>query len=96
MHNLASNVLLVYNPRTKYYKPDSYRLDPYRLPSSVYPSLTYNGGLFYSLYRDANPLMEETYPPGTRVECIDPSSQMLLAGTVIDIPLHSDPTGLSM
>ena len=96
MHNLASNALLVYNPRTKYYEPDSYRLDPYRLPSSVYPSLTYNGGLFYSLYRDANPLMEETYPPGTRVECIDPSSQMLLAGTVIDIPLHSDPTGLSM
>jgi hypothetical protein len=93
----TSNALLVYNPRTKkYYEPDSYRLDPYRLPSSVYPSLTYDGGLFCSLYRDANPLMEELYPPGTRVERIDPSSHMLLAGTVMDIPLHSDPTGLAM
>ena len=43
----TSNALLVYNPRTKrYYEPDSYRLDPYRLPSSVYPSLKYDGGSF--------------------------------------------------
>jgi hypothetical protein len=93
----TSNALLVHNPRTKkYYEPDSYRLDPFRLPSSVYPSLTYKGGLFCSLYRDANPLMEETYPPGTRVERIDPSSHLLLAGMVMDIPLHSDPTGSAM
>ncbi len=32
----TSNALLVYNPQTKqYYEPDSYRLDPYRLPSST-------------------------------------------------------------
>jgi hypothetical protein len=46
--------------------------------------------------RDDNPLMEEKYPPGTRVECIDPTTNMLLAGTVMDIPLHSDPDGLVM
>jgi hypothetical protein len=90
------NALLVYNPRTKtYYEPDSYHLDPYQLPSSVYPSLTYNGGLFCLLYWDDNPLMEERYPPGTRVEQIDPTTHMLLAGTVMDIPLHSNPTGLA-
>ena len=32
----TSNAMLVYSPWTKrYYEPDSYRLDPYRLPSSV-------------------------------------------------------------
>jgi hypothetical protein len=93
----TSNALLVYNPRKKkYYKPDSYRLDPYRLPSLVYPSPTYDGSLFCLLYRDDNSLMEERYPPGTRVEQIDPTTHMLLAGTVMVIPLHSNPTGLAM
>jgi hypothetical protein len=93
----TSNALLVYNPRTKeYYKSDSYCLDPYQLPSLVYPSLTYNSGLFCLLYRDNNPLMEEKYPPGTRVERIKPTTNMLLAGTVMDIPLHSNPDGLAM
>jgi hypothetical protein len=65
----TSNALLDYNPRTKqYYELDSYRLDPYRLPSSVYPSLTYDGGLFCLLYRDDNSSMEELHPPGMRVE----------------------------
>jgi hypothetical protein len=40
--------------------------------------------------------MEEKYPPGTRVERIGPSTQMFLAGTVMDIPLHSNPAGLAM
>ena len=32
----TTNALLVYDPRNKkYYKPNSYRLDPYRFPSSV-------------------------------------------------------------
>ena len=58
----TSNALLVYNPRNKrYYTPDSYRLDPYRLPCSVYNNIKYDGGLFCSLYRDANPQMEEKY-----------------------------------
>ena len=84
----TSNALLVYNPRNKqYYEPDSYRIDSYRLPCSVYCDLKYDGGLFCSLYRDENPPVEELYPPGTRVERIDPSSKFLLAGTVMDIPL---------
>jgi hypothetical protein len=93
----TSNALLVYNPRTKrYYEPDSYRFDLYRLPSSVYPSLSYDGGLFCLLYRDDNPSMEELHPPGTRIERLDPSTNMLLAGTVMDIPLHSSPDGSTM
>ena len=83
----TSNALLVYNPRNKkYYEPDSYRLDPYRLPGSAYPSLKYDGGLFVNLLRDDNPQFEEKYPPGTRVERLDPVSNMLLSGTVMDIP----------
>jgi hypothetical protein len=90
----TSNALLVYNTK-KYYRPDSYCLDLYRLPSLVYPSLNYDGGLFCSLYQDDNPLMEERYPPGMRVEQIDPTTHMLLTGTVMNIPLHSNPTGLA-
>ena len=93
----TSNALLVYNPRTKrYYEPDSYRFDPYRLPSSVYLSLSYDGGLFYSLYRDDNPSKKELHPPGTRIKQLDPSTNMLLAGTVMDIPLHSSPDSSSI
>ncbi len=63
------NALLVSNPRNKkYYEPDSYRINSYRLPTSVYPDVKYNGGLFCSLLRDDNLLMEEKYPPGTQVE----------------------------
>jgi hypothetical protein len=87
----TSNALLVYNPRNKQYnKPDSYRIDSYCLPGSVYRDLKYDGGLFCSLYRDNNPPIEELYPSGTRVERIDPTSNMLLAGTVMDIPLSDD------
>ncbi len=90
----TSNALLVYNPRTKrYYEPDSYCLDPYRLPSLVYPSLKYDGGLFCSLLWDENVPTEEPFPPGTCVERLDPSTNMLLAGTVMDIPLSLDSSG---
>ncbi len=71
----------------KYYEKDSYNLDP---PSSVYADIKYNGGLFCSLLCDSNPQMEEQYPPGTRVERMDPASKRLLAGTVMDIPLFGD------
>jgi hypothetical protein len=65
-HSPTSNALLVYNPRNKqYYKPDSYCLDPYCLPSSTYPDIKYNGGLFCYLLCDINPHFEEKYPPGT-------------------------------
>jgi hypothetical protein len=84
------NALLVYSPRNcQYYEPDSYRIDSYRLPGSVYPELKYDGGLFCSLLRDNNPAFEEKYPPDTCVERMDPSTNMLLAGTVIDIPFPS-------
>jgi hypothetical protein len=89
-HSPTSNALLVYNPRNKqYYESDSYRIDSYRLPCSVYRDLKYEGGLFCSLYRDDNPPIEELHSPGTRVERIDPTSHMLLAGTVMDIPISN-------
>ncbi len=83
----TSNALLVYNPQNKqYYEPDSYRLDSYRLPTSVYPDIKYNGSLFCSLVCDNNPTMEEKYLPGTCIERIDPATNMLLARTVMNIP----------
>jgi hypothetical protein len=36
----TSNALMVYNPcNRQYYKPDSYQIDSYRLPGSVYPTI---------------------------------------------------------
>jgi hypothetical protein len=52
-------------------------------------TLKYNGGLFCSLPQDSNPSFEEKYPPGTCVECYGPSTNMLLLGTVMDIPFPS-------
>ena len=85
----TSNALLVYNPRNKrYYEPDSYKLDPYRLPTSVYPTIKYDGGLFCSLLRDENPAMEEPYPPGTRIEDVDALTKVTQSGTVMDVPFQ--------
>ena len=68
-HSPTSNAMLVYNPLAKqYYESDSYRLDPYCLPSSVYPSLKYDSGLFCSLLHNKNVPVEERYPPGTQVK----------------------------
>ena len=59
----TSNVILVYNPRNqRYYEPNSYKIDPYRLPSLVYPTIKYNGGLFVSLHRDETPVISKPYP----------------------------------
>jgi hypothetical protein len=83
----TSNALMVYSPCSKtYYEPDSYRFDSYCLPGSMYPDVQYNGGLFCYLLWDDNPSMEEKYPPGTQVEHLDPSTNILLARTVMDIP----------
>ena len=90
----TSNALLVYNPRSKtYYEPDPYCLDPYHFPLPVCPQLKYNSGLFCSLIRNSNAPMEEPHPPGTCVERLDLDTKQLLAGTVMDFPLSSDPTG---
>jgi hypothetical protein len=78
---------MVSNPCSRqYYELDSYRIDPYRLPTLVYPDIKFDGGLFCYLLCDENPHMEEKYPLGTQIERIDPSTNMLLLGTVMDIP----------
>jgi hypothetical protein len=56
----------------------------------AYPFIKYNGGLFVSLLRKDNHQFEEKYTPGTQVERIDPITNMLLSGTVIDIPFPLD------
>jgi hypothetical protein len=76
----TSNALLIYNPQNfQYYKPDSYCIDSYQLPGLVYPDMKYDGGLFCLLLPDENPSFEEKYPPGTRVECVDLATNMLIA-----------------
>ena len=85
----TSNAILVYNPRNqKYYEPDSYKINPYRVPSSVYPTIKYDGGIFVSLHRDNNPAISKPYSPGTRVLAVDSSSGQSLDGTVMDIPFN--------
>jgi hypothetical protein len=55
-----------YNPRNqRYYKPNSYKFDPYRIPSSINPTIKYDGGRFVSLNHDDNPAISKPYPPGT-------------------------------
>jgi hypothetical protein len=88
-HSPTSNAILVYNPRNqKYYEPNSYRLNPYRLPSLVYPTINNNGGLFVSLHRDETAVISKPYPLGTRVEEFNQSSKTTQAGTVMDIPIN--------
>jgi hypothetical protein len=39
-HSSTSNAIMAYNPRNKkYYKPDSYHINMYHLPSSVYHNI---------------------------------------------------------
>jgi hypothetical protein len=93
----TSNALLVYNPSNKqYYEPDSYRIDSYRLPSLVYHDIKYDGSLFYHLLHDDKPPVEEPYPPGNRVERVNPTSNRLLADTVMDIPFPTSPSDPSL
>ena len=64
-------------------------MDPYRLPTSVYPTIKYDGGLLCSLLRDENPAMEEPYPPGTWVEDVDEFTKVTKSGTVMDVPFSN-------
>jgi hypothetical protein len=89
--SLTSNAIPVYNPRNqRYYKPDSYKIDPYCLPSLVYPTIRYERGLYISLHRNEAPAISQPYPPGTRVLDTTLPLGRSLAGTVMDIPF--DPT----
>jgi hypothetical protein len=86
----TSNALLVYNPRNqKYYKPDSYHIDLYRLPFLVYPTITYDGVLFVSLHRDNLATISGPYPPGTRVVDVGAATGKTLSGTAINILFDS-------
>jgi hypothetical protein len=86
-----SNVILVYNPCNQhYYKPDNYPLDPFWLPSSVYPTIVYNCRLFVSLHQDVAAPISKPYPPGTQVKDVNTNTNLLRSETVMDIPM--DPT----
>ncbi len=86
------NAILIYNPRNQqYHEPNSYRLDPYQLPLSVYPSFIYKGGLFVSLHSEDIALISKPYPPGTRVEDVNPHTNTNQSGTVMDIPMDPNP-----
>ena len=56
------NFLLIHDPwAKKFYELDPYRLNPYGLPSFVYPQLSFNGGLFCYHVCDYNSAMEKAY-----------------------------------
>ncbi len=88
----TSNAMIFYNPITKqYYEPDSYRLDPSRLPSTVWPTtIIHDGGIFADLYRDNHPNVPEPFPPGTRNLFCPHGASTPSEGTITDIPLKSE------
>jgi hypothetical protein len=84
--SLTLNAILMYNPCNQgYYEPNSYRLDPHHIPSSVYSLIVYNAGLFISLHRNSNAPISKPYPPGTQV--VNPHTNATCLGTVMDIPM---------
>ena len=89
-HSPTYNALLVYIPRNKnFYEPETYSLDPYRVPGSIYPNVKYYGELFCFLAKDGKPPQDKVYPPGTRIVQEDPATRSLRPGTVMDITLVS-------
>jgi hypothetical protein len=81
-----SNAILVYNPCSqRYYKPDSYRLDPYQLPSSVYPTIN----LFISLHWGDSSPIREPYSPATCVKDFNKSTNVKRLGTIMNIPMDA-------
>jgi hypothetical protein len=65
-------------PATNATEPDSYKIDPYRLPSLVYPTIIYDGGLFVSLHCGDIPSISKPYPSGTQIEEVSPSNNAIL------------------
>ncbi len=85
----TSTAILVYNPcNQKYYKPDSYCLDPYCLPSLVYTTIKNDSGLFVSLHWNEVASISESFPPGTRVADVHPIKGKTRLGTVMDTPFN--------
>jgi hypothetical protein len=88
----TSNAILVYNPHNQqYYEPDSYKVDTYCLPSSVYPTIIYDGGLSVSLHHDNAPSISEPYPPGT--QNVEPSSKFKQRRHPLVWNCHGHPNG---
>jgi hypothetical protein len=85
----TSSAILVYNPRNqRYYEPDSYKIDTYCLPSSVYPTIIYGGGLFVLLHRGDSLPISKLYPPGTSIkEAHSSNNDIPRSGTVVDITM---------
>jgi hypothetical protein len=85
----TSNAILVYNPHNqRYYKPDSYKIDTYCLPSTVYSTIIYDSGLFVLLYHDNTLFISKPYPPGTHIEEPNSSNDDIpRSGTVVNIPM---------
>ena len=92
----TSNAMIFYNPRTRqYYELDTYKLDPLRLPSTVWPQyIQYDGGIFADLYRDANPHVPEPFPPGMRVLAFLPDTSSAAPGTISKIPLKDSSSAM--
>jgi hypothetical protein len=89
----TSNAIMVYNPQNQcYYITDSYRLDAYCLPSTVSPTIIYNGRPFVSLHWDKSTPTSEPFPLGTWVVDINPDTNATQSGTVMDIPLDPNTT----
>ncbi len=88
----TSNAMVFYNPTTnQYYKPDTYKLDPSRLPSTAFPkTIVYNGGIFADLYRDNTPHVPEPFPPGTRVLVCLHGNPTPSEGTITSVPLKGE------
>jgi hypothetical protein len=60
----TSNAIMVYNPQNQqYYEPDSYRIDSYWLPASVYPTLKYAAGYFVLCYGTTIPCLKRNILP---------------------------------
>ena len=83
-----SNALLVYSPRNKkFYGPETYRLNHYQIPGSMYLDNNYDGCCSIILSRME--LRPETYPPSTRIVQEDQTKRSIRLGSVMDIILNS-------
>ena len=83
----CSNTILFYNPVSKsYYHPPAFSLDESCPPITNYPkSIKFDGGLTCGLLRYHTDLINEPFPPGTRVTIKKSGSPV--RGTTQNAPL---------